>query len=85
MALPSQVLGDLLVRLPLPGQAHDRLLHLPADDRRAREFTVTGIAAVVVSPPFQTIRASTESGVMRRMTTLSIKQRSSAFFCAAVK
>ena len=82
VALPSQVLGDLSIRLPLPGHASQIVSSIsPADDRRAREFTVTGISAVVVSPPFQTILASTESGALRRMTTLSIRQRSSAFFC----
>ena len=39
-------------------------------------------SAVVVSPPFQTTRQWTASGAMRWMTTLSIRHRSSAFFCS---
>ena len=46
---------------------------------------MTATSASVVSPPFQTTRQWTRSGAMRWTTTLSIRHRSSAFFCSREK
>ena len=43
---------------------------------------MTATSMSVVSPPFQTTRQCTRSGALRWTTTLSIKHRSSAFFCS---
>src|SRR3954453_5521391 len=54
-------------------------------DRSTSEPTVTGTIASVVAPPRQTMRMATVSRAVRWMTTLSMRQRRSAFLRAVVR
>ena len=54
-------------------------------DSAASEPTATGMSSALASPPRQTMRMRMVSGALRWITSLSIRQRSSAFLRAVVR